>query len=83
MKFYTITCEWDIGINDKSFISEEVARAHTKAAMISCGVEDITIYEAEDAGLVSFQEHDTADIISEMPKHDEYPEPVIYPEDEE
>lgn len=67
MKYYSFTCEWDIGINEQLFSTAEIARAHIAKAMKECGVEDTTIDEAEDEGLVTIHENDMDDIITEMP----------------
>lgn len=75
MKYYSFTCEWDIGINEQLFSTPEIARAHIAKAMLDSGVEDTTIDEAEDEGLVTIEENDMDNIISEMPVG--YPLPEV------
>lgn len=54
MKVMTILCEWDIGINDNVYATEELAREAAKAALLDCGIEE-TMDELEDDGLISFE----------------------------
>jgi hypothetical protein len=67
MEFVKITCEWDIGLEDKAFTTEEIARAHAAKAFVDCEL-DLSIDEAEEEGLIHFHDYDTDDFISTMPK---------------
>ena len=67
MKYYTVTSEWDIGLEGKRFSTIEVARAHVELAFVETGMEDITVAEAEDEGLISYNEEDVAGVITTLP----------------
>lgn len=68
MKFYTVTSEWDIGTEGRKYSTVAVARAHVEKAFVDTGMEDITVEEAEDEGLISYDEHTLKDIITTMPE---------------
>ena len=54
MEVITILCEWDIGINDNVYATEELAREAAKTALLDCDIEE-TMDELEDDGLISFE----------------------------
>lgn len=64
MKYYTFECEWDIGINDNAYSTEEIAKAHIDKAFADCGMDDgYTADDAIDDGMLHFESHNTDDFV--------------------
>ncbi|WP_442108463.1 hypothetical protein [Pseudomonas sp. NUPR-001] len=55
MEVTKIWCEWDIGLNECLWASEEKAMEDVAEALTSCGIED-SVAELLSAGLLGFEQ---------------------------
>ena len=63
MEITTFWCEYDIGINERVFKDEDVARSHVRQALRDCGLKE-SLEELEEDVLVGFE---TQEVIVDGP----------------
>lgn len=52
MEVFTFECEWDIGINENIYATEEVLRRDVAQALKACGIDE-SLEECEEEGYIS------------------------------
>ena len=60
MEVFTFECEWDIGINENIYSSEELLRRDVAEALASCGMLE-TVEECKDEGYLTIELQEVID----------------------